>query len=125
MAPLPPVIAAMLRVAAVAAPIFGRALVDAYRQAMINAAANGAKTKGLRGSRMSMDEAAKILNVKLPPQMEEVAERHKAIFEANDPKNGGSVYIQSKVELANRILMEKFAGEAHTKPKEVPPKEKE
>lgn len=33
---LPPVIAAILRVAAVAAPIFGRALVDAYRQAMIS-----------------------------------------------------------------------------------------
>uniref|UniRef100_A0A7S0VXQ6 Mitochondrial import inner membrane translocase subunit TIM16 n=1 Tax=Hemiselmis tepida TaxID=464990 RepID=A0A7S0VXQ6_9CRYP len=121
MAPLPPVIAAIFRVAAVATPILGRALVDAYRQAMINAAANGAKAGAFKAQRMSLDEAAKILNIKIPPPDGEVTERSTTIFEANDPAKGGSKYLQEKVDLARRILLEKFpdqGGGASEAPKE-------
>jgi mitochondrial import inner membrane translocase subunit TIM16 len=50
---------------------------------------------------LSLEEACKILNVK-PPQrgkanMEEVMERFKRLFDANDPKKGGSFYLQSKI----------------------------
>uniref|UniRef100_A0A6T8NDE5 Presequence translocated-associated motor subunit PAM16 n=1 Tax=Hemiselmis andersenii TaxID=464988 RepID=A0A6T8NDE5_HEMAN len=121
MAPLPPVIAAILRVAAVATPIVGRAFIDAYRQAMINAAANGAKAGAFKAQRMSLDEAAKILNIKIPPQDGDVVERSTTIYEANDPEKGGSKYIQEKVDLARRILLEKFpdqGGASKEAPKE-------
>jgi len=50
---------------------------------------------------LTLEEACKILNVK-PPQngnanMEEVMERFKRLFDVNDPKKGGSFYLQSKV----------------------------
>lgn len=45
--------------------------------ALSDAAANGAKTKGLRGNRMTVDEAAKILNIKLPAKSEEINEVRK------------------------------------------------
>jgi hypothetical protein len=42
---------------------------------LVDAAANGAKTKGgLRSSRMSPEEAAQILNIKLPAKAEEITE---------------------------------------------------
>jgi import inner membrane translocase subunit TIM16 len=48
-----------------------------------------------------LEEACKILNVK-PPQagkanMEDVTERFKRLFDVNDPKKGGSFYLQSKI----------------------------
>lgn len=50
---------------------------------------------------MTLDEACKILNVK-PPQggqtnMETVMERFKKLYDLNDPKGGGSFYLQSKI----------------------------
>lgn len=52
-------------------------------------------------SGLTLDEACRILNVK-PPQggkadLENVMERFKKLFDVNEPKNGGSFYLQSKV----------------------------
>jgi mitochondrial import inner membrane translocase subunit TIM16 len=54
-----------------------------------------------------MDEACKILNVPEPTkgaapevslqELEKVRERFKKMFDINDPKKGGSFYLQSKV----------------------------
>jgi len=75
---------------------------------------------------MTLDEACKILNVK-PPQggkanMEEVMERFKRLFDANDPQKGGSFYLQSKVLRARERIesevrphLEKAAQEAEIK----------
>jgi import inner membrane translocase subunit TIM16 len=76
---------------------------------------------------MTLDEACKILNVK-PPQggklekPEEVFERFKKLFDANDPQKGGSFYLQSKVlrareriEAEIRPTMEKAEQEAEVK----------
>jgi import inner membrane translocase subunit TIM16 len=57
------------------------------------------RTAGASG--LTLDEACKILNVK-PPQggitnMESVMERFKKLYDINDPKTGGSFYLQSKV----------------------------
>jgi import inner membrane translocase subunit TIM16 len=50
---------------------------------------------------MTLDEACKILNVKPPAggqaPVEEVMERYKRLFDANEPQNGGSFYLQSKI----------------------------
>lgn len=75
---------------------------------------------------MTLDEACKILNVK-PPQggkanMEEVMERFKRLFDANDPQKGGSFYLQSKVLRARERIesevrphLEQAAQEAEIK----------
>ena len=73
--------------------------------------ANPNATNTLVSSGLTLDEACKILNVK-PPQagkanMEDVMERFKRLFDVNDPRKGGSFYLQSKVLRAReRIEME-------------------
>jgi len=96
--------------------VVGRAFVEAYRQAQASAkyakaARNGQVTGGSatlagRGG-LTADEAYKILNVKPVaegPSMEAVAERYKILFERNDPKKGGSFYLQSKIYRARERL---------------------
>ena len=53
--------------------------------------------------------------------MEKVAERFKRLFDTNEPKNGGSFYLQSKILRARqRIEMEaKGAEEAWAKANET------
>ena len=54
--------------------------------------------------------------------MEEIMERYKSLFDANNPEKGGSFYLQSKVVRARerieaevRPAMEKAAQEAEIK----------
>lgn len=110
----------------------GRAFAQAYKQAQASSQYQRAQAKsnpdgvGARASLtsgMTLQEACSILNVK-PPQggkvnMEDVMERFKKLFDANNPENGGSFYLQSKVLRAReRIdaevgpMMEKAAQEA-------------
>ncbi|POR32167.1 Mitochondrial import inner membrane translocase subunit TIM16 [Tolypocladium paradoxum] len=91
--------------------ILGRSFVAAYKQAQ--AASNyqraqakvnggsGASARASLSSGMTLDEACRILNVKPPAggqaNVEEVLERYKRLFDANDPQKGGSFYLQSKI----------------------------
>ena len=65
----------------------------------------------ISSSGLTLDEACKILNVK-PPQggvtnMENVMERFKRLYDLNEPKKGGSFYLQSKILRAReRIELE-------------------
>ena len=101
----------------------GRAFFQAYRQAQASSQYARAHAKNNPGSAntfashgLTLDEACKILNVK-PPQkgqanMEDVMGRFKKLFDSNDPKNGGSFYLQSKVLRAReRIESEVRAAE--------------
>ena len=106
----------------------GRAFAEAYKQAQASgkyaAQKKGNGTFGTSG--LTLDEACKILNVK-PPQagkadMEEVMDRFKRLFDANEPKKGGSFYLQSKILRAReriesevRPAMEKAAQESEAK----------
>jgi import inner membrane translocase subunit TIM16 len=85
----------------------GRAFAEAYKQASASSQyAKANKSAGGSGafsshSGLTLEEACKILNVK-PPQggkanMEDVMDRFKKLFDANDPKKGGSFYLQSKI----------------------------
>lgn len=72
---------------------------SAYQRAQVKA---GNSTGGASlSSGMTLDEACKILNVKPPAggqaNIEEVLERYKRLFDANDPQKGGSFYLQSKI----------------------------
>lgn len=60
---------------------------------------------------MTLGEACQVLNVKPPANgqanIEEVLERYKKLFDANNPENGGSFYLQSKIVRAR----ERFEAE--------------
>lgn len=97
------------QIAIVGCRILGRAFLEAYKQAQASskyARANGSTSTASSATirthaGLTLDEAYRILNIKpvngtLPP-LEEVTTRHVKLFEANDPKNGGSLYLQSKI----------------------------
>jgi import inner membrane translocase subunit TIM16 len=115
--------------------VLGRAFAEAYKQASASSqyqraqAKNGGSSSGggvNLNTGMTLEEACKILNVK-PPQggkanMEEVMDRFKRLFDSNEPKNGGSFYLQSKILRARERIeaeagpaMEKAAQEAEAK----------
>lgn len=98
--------------------VIGRAFTEAYRQAQASSryAAAAAKDnpqamRNISSSGLTLDEACKILNVK-PPQggkanMDDVYERFKRLYDLNEPKRGGSFYLQSKILRAReRIELE-------------------
>lgn len=112
--------------------VLSRAFIAAYKQASASAAYQQYQTKhnpnaasareSLLSSGLTLEEACKILNVKPPTNgqanIEEVAERFKKLFDVNDPKKGGSFYLQSKILRAReriegevRAVEEKKAAE--------------
>ena len=98
--------------------VVGRAFVEAYRQASASSkyaqqAAKNSPTaaRNFASSGLTVEEACKILNVKQPQvgrmDLEHVMERYKRLYDANDPKQGGSFYLQSKIVRAkDRIELE-------------------
>ncbi|KAJ2079452.1 mitochondrial import inner membrane translocase subunit TIM16 [Coemansia sp. RSA 988] len=97
--------------------IVGRAFGDAYKQATANSAAARAAAGNMKAvadgdtmtqaSGITADESLKILNMEDINNKEDLAKKYKHLFEANDPKKGGSLYMQSKVVRAReRIEME-------------------
>ncbi|PGH13659.1 mitochondrial import inner membrane translocase subunit tim16 [Helicocarpus griseus UAMH5409] len=103
--------------------VFGRAFAEAYKQA--SAASKYAQQAQKNGtpnnfasSGLTLDEACKILNVKPPmggeANLEQTMERFKKLFDLNDPKKGGSFYLQSKILRAReRIEMEVRESQRH------------
>ncbi|TQV97859.1 hypothetical protein V2A60_006424 [Cordyceps javanica] len=114
--------------------ILGRSFVAAYKQAQAASKYQRAQAKAGGGSSagaslsggMTLDEACKVLNVKPPAggqaNVEEVLERYKRLFDANDPQKGGSFYLQSKIVRAKERferelgpMKEKIEQEAEAK----------
>jgi len=88
--------------------VLGRAFTEAYKQASASsqyakaqAKSNPGQANTFASNGLTLDEACKILNVKPPKggrtDMEDVMARFKKLFDVNDPKKGGSFYLQSKV----------------------------
>ncbi|KND01041.1 import motor complex subunit PAM16 [Spizellomyces punctatus DAOM BR117] len=96
----------------VGSQILGRAFVEAYKQAAKNAAQNAAAggtgraavDAATRKTGITVEEAAQILNVDKTASMEELLKRYEHLFKQNDPKEGGSFYLQSKVYRAKERL---------------------
>ncbi|KAH0563145.1 mitochondrial import inner membrane translocase subunit TIM16 [Trichoglossum hirsutum] len=106
------------QVVIVGSRVLGRAFIEAYKQAAAShkyaqAAAknNPGAAANLASSGLTLEEACKILNV-APPKggkidLENVMARFKKLFDMNEPKNGGSFYLQSKILRAReRIELE-------------------
>lgn len=94
--------------------VLGRAFAEAYKQAAASqyaqqSAKSGSSTANTSASSgLTLDEACKILNVR-PPQggktdLDMVIERFKTQFDRNDPTNGGSFYLQSKILRARQRI---------------------
>ncbi|KAK7953820.1 mitochondrial import inner membrane translocase subunit tim16 [Apiospora saccharicola] len=110
------------QVVIVGSRVLGRAFSEAFKQAQASSQyarqqaklnPNGTGPTSM-GTGMALDEACKILN--------DVMDRFKRLFDANDPQKGGSFYLQSKVLRAReriesevRPAMEKAAQEAEVK----------
>ncbi|KAI9891054.1 MAG: mitochondrial import inner membrane translocase subunit TIM16 [Vezdaea aestivalis] len=120
------------QVLVVGSRVFGRAFMEAYRQASASQKYAQAAAKGNTGaattfaaSGLTVQEACQILNVKPPVKgqsnMEEVMERFKRLFDQNNPDKGGSFYLQSKVLRAReRLEMEaRESTQAATKEAEI------
>ncbi|OAL00829.1 mitochondrial import inner membrane translocase-like protein subunit tim16 [Phaeosphaeriaceae sp. SRC1lsM3a] len=102
------------------ARIVGRAVSESWRQASAAqkyAAANqqnGGGGSAFSASNITMDEACQILHVG-PGKMgnielEQVTERFKRLFDLNDPKKGGSFYLQSKILRARERIEREIQG---------------
>lgn len=94
--------------------ILGRAISRAIRQELeASKQASSRRPQNvpppIHTSDMSLDEAMKILNIdELDP--ERIEKNYKHLFEANDRKNGGSLYIQSKVFRAKERIDQELKG---------------
>ncbi|WPG99259.1 mitochondrial import inner membrane translocase subunit tim-16 [Acrodontium crateriforme] len=99
------------------ARVFGRAFAEAYKQASASQkhAAhlknNPSASNTLGSSGLTLQEACQILNV-APPKggqadITSIHAQFKKLFDMNDPKRGGSFYLQSKILRAReRIELE-------------------
>lgn len=63
---------------------------------------------------MKADEGRLILGVEKDSPVEEVEERFKRLFRANDPENGGSFYLQSKVYRAHESILRELGIDPET-----------
>ncbi|XP_044478647.1 mitochondrial import inner membrane translocase subunit PAM16 like 2-like [Mangifera indica] len=96
--------------------ILARAVVQAYRQALANAAKTGVAQEALQNATrraskaMTEQEARQILGVTEETAWEEIVKKYDGLFERN-AKNG-SFYLQSKVHRAKECLEEVYRGKA-------------
>ncbi|PQE09690.1 mitochondrial import inner membrane translocase subunit tim-16 protein [Rutstroemia sp. NJR-2017a BBW] len=115
------------QVAITGARVLGRAISESWKQAKASSAYQKAQQSsggGVAGGSsfsngLTLEEACKILNVKPPKEgkmdMEDVMARFKKLFDVNDPKQGGSFYLQSKILRAR----ERLEGEIRSKAEKV------
>ncbi|XP_062231720.1 mitochondrial import inner membrane translocase subunit PAM16 like 2-like [Phragmites australis] len=87
--------------------VVGRAVLQAYRQAIVNANKTGAAQEAINGIRrvnkaMTEQEARQILGISEQSTWEEIVQKYDTMFERN-AKNG-SFYLQSKVHRAKECL---------------------
>jgi mitochondrial import inner membrane translocase subunit TIM16 len=112
--------------------------MEAYRQANASqkyAQQAGAAYGGAAGARthkadgLTVQEACKILDVPQPAgretraaDMERMLERFQKLFDTNDPKKGGSFYLQSKILRARQRIEDelKAAEEVRERAKSKP-----
>lgn len=105
-----------------------RAFVTAYQQALINSARQGgtaasgaARVRGARDAGMRIEEAAQVLGVRKEAGLKEIQTRYDRMFAANDPKNGGSLYLQAKIYNAMTKLEKEAVLRGEKIPNQPPP----
>lgn len=101
------------------AGMLGRAMVQAYQQAIVNSARSGAggaaAARSVRG-RIGVQEASEVLGVEPNAGLKDIYNKYDKLFAANDPKQGGSLYLQAKIHHA-KVELEKAAVERGEQPR--------
>mmetsp|Transcript_47190 Transcript_47190/g.78300 ORF Transcript_47190/g.78300 Transcript_47190/m.78300 type:complete len:135 (-) Transcript_47190:229-633(-) len=93
-----------------AGSVFARAFAQALQQAQHQGKSGNAKEAADRLlGKMDAGQARKILNMEKPYTAEQITQQFENIFKYNDPKTGGSYYLQCKAEHAKNTLHEEFA----------------
>ncbi|CAM8956550.1 unnamed protein product [Rhodiola kirilowii] len=97
----------------VGAGVVGRAMMQAYRQALANASKSGVAQESvqnvMRGSKTMVEqEARQILGVSEKVSWEEVLQKYDTLFQRN--AQNGSFYLQSKVHRAKECLESVYGG---------------
>ena len=100
------------QVAATGAVVFGKAFAQAFAQAQANAKnpKAAAQNMGLHKKEMDVGQAYEVLNLSPGASQAEVEEQFEKYFAANDPDNGGSFYLQSKVFQAKNSILKELNG---------------
>ncbi|KAJ1850493.1 hypothetical protein LPJ73_003428, partial [Coemansia sp. RSA 2703] len=83
----------------------------AARAAAGNMKASADGDKMTQASGIAVDESVKILNLEDINSKEELTKKYEHLFEANDPKKGGSFYLQSKIVRARERIEMHWAQE--------------
>ena len=98
--------------AATAAVVFGKAFAQAFAQAQANAKnpKAAAQQMGLHKKEMDLSQAYEVLNLERGATKADVEEKFEKYFTANDPDNGGSFYLQSKVYYAKQAVLKDLNG---------------
>ncbi len=119
----------LMRLAAVITPISFRSFTEAYKQAARNAPRMDFGGKlGIKPDRkppMTFEEAARILGIEKDSSskdqidFEQVQKTFERLFTVNDPKRGGSFYLQSRVWNARKKIEEELAQEGILKPEDI------
>lgn len=117
------------QVVIVGTQVFGKAFISAWKQAAANSSRVATESSGssvkdaiTRTTGITVEEACQILNLKKENvKLEDVLSRHDQMFNNNDPKKGGSFYIQSKVLRAKERLEMEFTQQAASDSTPNPP----
>lgn len=96
------------QVVIVGTSVLSKAFVQALRNAQSGGAGKAAGRMGaaVAGNRMAIDEARQILNLEKGYSRAQVLEQFEKYYTGNDPENGGSFYLQSKIYNAKEALLE-------------------
>ncbi|KAK9494949.1 Pam16-domain-containing protein [Lipomyces doorenjongii] len=87
----------LMQVVFTGAQVFGKAFVQAYKQAAASSAAQATSAAAKEGG-ISLQESCSILNVRSEAlKAEEIKARYDHLFNVNSKEKGGSFYLQSKV----------------------------
>ncbi|KAK9237579.1 Pam16-domain-containing protein [Lipomyces kononenkoae] len=99
----------LMQVVFTGAQVFGRAFVQAYKQAAASSAAQ-ATSAAVKEGGISLEESCLILNVRSEElKAEEIKSRYEHLFNVNSKEKGGSFYLQSKVFRAKERIDNEMA----------------
>ncbi|KAK9368377.1 Pam16-domain-containing protein [Lipomyces kononenkoae] len=99
----------LMQVVFTGAQVFGKAFVQAYKQAAATSAAQ-ATSAAVKEGGISLEESCLILNVRSEAlKTDEIKARYEHLFNVNAKDKGGSFYIQSKVFRAKERIDKELA----------------
>ena len=103
------------QLAATVAVVFSKAFMQALSQAQAQAANPKAAAENIiKKKEMDVAQAYEVLNLESGATVDEIEENFEKYFSANDPDNGGSFYLQSKIHNARNVVLADLHGDTES-----------